>query len=56
MSKQTTIAIWIKVEMEYYDEVVEIEDTPGNIKSNIEPGIIDQPLNKGIKLDKPPVK
>lgn len=38
--------------MEYYDEVVEIEDRPGNIKPGIESGVIGDDM----ELNKPTVK
>lgn len=41
--------------MEYYDEVVEIEDRPGNIKPITESGVIGKSLEDDLELNKPTV-
>lgn len=41
--------------MEYYDEVVEIEDRPGNIKPLNEPAGIGKSFQDDIELSKPSV-
>lgn len=43
------------MKMEYYDEVVEIEDMPGNIKPSIEPGVIGKSPEDDSELSKPMV-
>lgn len=41
--------------MEYYDEVVEIEDKPGNIRPIVESGVIGKAIQDDMELNKPPV-
>lgn len=41
--------------MEYYDEVVEIEDRPGNIRPIVESGVIGKAIQDDMELNKPTV-
>lgn len=41
--------------MEYYDEVVEIEDKPGHVKPIMESGVLGNTFHDDIELTKPTV-